>query len=144
MRQTTIALLIAIAACGGSDTSSTAPKSVAGTYALVTYQGSVPPVVLLDDPASSLKIEVLTGTFNIGVGAGSGYSTTTGLRTTDHGVVTASSFTCTGTFVLGGNKLAFTEVQSGQYCGGNFVANWDGSDALTFTFKNGDVATFRR
>jgi hypothetical protein len=141
MRQTTIAFLIAIAACGGPDTS-TAPRAVAGTYALVTYRGSAVPVVVSDNAASSLKVEISRGTFNIG--AGPTYSSLTEIRMTDHGVVTTSSFTCTGSYVLGRNKLAFSEVQSGQYCGGNFVADWDGSDALTVAFKNGDAATYRR
>jgi hypothetical protein len=140
MRQSTIAFLIAIAACGGSDTS-TAPKTVAGTYALVTYKGSTPPVVAFADPPNSLTIEILTGTFNL---AGLTYSTLSNIRTTDHGVVTTSSYTCTGSYVAGGNKLAFTEVVSGQYCGGNFAADWDGSDALTFSFKNGDLAVYKR
>lgn len=141
MRQSTIAFLIALAACGGSDTS-TAPKTVAGTYALVTYKGSTPPVVVFEDLANSLKIEIAGGTFSIG--AGGTYSTLSNLKTTDHGVVTTSSYTCTGSYVLGGTKLAFTEVVSGQYCGGTFVGDWDGSDALTFTFKNGDTAAYKR
>ena len=141
MRQSAIAILIAIAACGGSDTS-TAPKVVAGTWTLTTYKGSAPPVVVTDNPTANLKIEIMNGTFNIGANAT--YSAVTSIRTTDNGVVTTSSFTCTGSYVLGANILAFTEVVSGQYCGGNFVADWDGSDALTFHFKNGDSALFKR
>jgi hypothetical protein len=142
MRQSAIALLIAIAACGGSSDTPTATKTVTGTYALATYKGSAPPVVVLDDPANSLKIEIVSGTFSITEGRT--YSSVNGIRTTNRGVVTTSSYTCTGSYVFGGTTLAFTEVDNGQYCGGNFVASWDGGDALTFAFKNGDSAVFRR
>jgi hypothetical protein len=142
MRQSAIAFLIAIAACGGSDTS-TAPaaKTVVGSYALVTYKGSAPPVVALEDPANSLKIEILGSTFIIG---GTTYSTAINIRTTDHGVVTTSSYTCTGSYVFGQNILAFTEVESGQFCGGTYVANWDAGDTLTFHFKNGESGVYKR
>ena len=141
MRQSIIAFVIAIAACGGSDTSP-APITVAGSWVLATYKGSTPPVVVSDDAVNSLKIEIISGNFNMSTSLT--YSAVGGIRTTDHGVVTTSTFTCTGSYVVGGNNLAFTEVVSGQYCGGNFAATWDGNNALTFAFKNGDSAVFKR
>ena len=141
MRRSTLAFLLVLAGCGGADTI-TAPKGVAGSYALATYKGSPLPVVVLSDPANNLQIEILSGTFDLN---GNGkYASVTGLRTTDKGVVTTSSFSCSGTYLAGGNNVVFTEAESGQYCGGNFAATWDGSNELAFVFKNGDAAVFRR
>ena len=141
MRRSTLAVLLVLAGCGGADTF-TAPKGVAGSYALATYKGSPLPVVVLSDPANNLQIEILSGTFDLN---GNGkYASVTGLRTTDKGVVTTSSFSCSGTYLAGGNNVVFTEAESGQYCGGNFAATWDGSNELAFVFKNGDAAVFRR
>jgi hypothetical protein len=145
MRASTIAVLLALAACGGADggaDASTGPKGVAGSYALATYNGSPPPIVVLSEPANNLQIEIVSGVFSLnGIGT---YSSVTGLKTTDKGVVTTSSSTCTGTYLANGNVLVFTEPQSGLYCGGNFTATWDGSNQLAFVFPNGAPAVFRR
>lgn len=135
MRRATIAVLLALAACGGAGggaDASTGPKGVAGSYALATYNGSPPPIVVLSEPANNLQIEIVSGVFSLnGIGT---YSSVTGLKTTDKGVVTTSSSTCTGTY----------QPQSGLYCGGNFTATWDGSNQLAFVFPNGAPAVFRR
>jgi hypothetical protein len=141
MRRSTLAVLLVLAGCGGADTF-TAPKGVAGSYALATYKGSPLPVVAFSDAANNLQIEIVSGTFDLN---GNGkYTSVTGLRTTDKGVVTTSSFSCSGTYLASGNNVVFTEPPSGQYCGGNFGAAWNGSNELAFVFPNGDAAVFRR
>jgi hypothetical protein len=142
MRRSTLAVLLVLAGCGGSADAPTAPRGVAGSYALATYKGSPLPVVVLSEPANNLQIEILSGTFDLN---GNGkYVSVTGLRTTDKGVVTTSSFSCSGTYLASGNNVVFAESESGQYCGGNFGAAWNGSNELAFVFPNGDAAVFRR
>jgi hypothetical protein len=142
MRASRLLLFLALVACGGSDTPAAPTKVVSGSYGLATYKGVAPPVVVLTDAANDLQIEIVSGTYDLS--ALKTYTSVTGIRTTEKGVVTTSSFSCSGTYVGGGNTLVFTEPESGQYCGGSFSATWDGSDALTFVFKNGDSAVFRR
>jgi hypothetical protein len=142
MRRSAFAVLLVLAGCGGSADTPTAPRGVAGSYALATYKGSPLPVVVLSDAANSLQIEIVSGTFDLN---GNGkYASVTGLRTTDKGVATTSSFSCAGTYLASGNNVVFTEPEAGQYCGGNFAATWDGGNQLAFVFKNGDAAIFRR
>lgn len=141
MRCSTLAVLLAVAACGGADTS-TAPRGVAGSYALAAYRGSPPPIVVLSQPANDLLIEIVSGAFSLdGIGT---YGSVIGLKTTDGGVVTTWSSSCTGTYLLSGNVIVLTEPRNGPYCGGNYTATWDGTSQLSLVFPNGDPAVFRR
>lgn len=126
------ALLLLAAACGGDDGNDPI-DSIAGTYTLRSVNGQALPAVLYDD--GSYKIEVTGATYVLS--SSGSFTNTFSLRETEAGVVTPSSESYRGTYVVNGSTVTFTDEE------GDVSSATRSGDELTFS-SDGITAVFRR
>ena len=130
-------LLLVLAAAGCGSDKCTAPNRLEGTYTLKTINGTTPPVTLYDDPATGEHADLVSGSMTM-TSSGT-FTAPWSFRITQNGTTGPYSETCTGTFTRTGNHVVMDEVDNGSFCGGQFDADWDGSD----TFTEGNVVYHR-
>jgi len=110
-----LALPLALAACGGSDNSSTGPTlaSVAGTWNLSTVNGAPLPYTISNN--GGLKTEVLSAVTI--VTANGTFNEVQQIRTTFNGQATVTSLPTSGTFSLSGTLVTLNITGSGTLSG---------------------------
>ena len=108
-------LPIALAACGGSDNSSTGPTlaSLSGTWNLQTVNGSPLPATIAS--SGSVKTEILSQVAT--VDANGNFTEVTQTRTTINGEATLTTLPSTGTISLNGNLVTVNVTGSGAGTG---------------------------
>ena len=99
----------ALAACGGGG-DAIGPSTIAGTYTLQTVNGNALPAVLLED--AGYKLEVLSGSYTLN--GDNSYSATASFRETENAVVTPSTESESGTYVVRGSSVTFTDSDGFQ------------------------------
>ena len=134
-------LLVCLAAlgCGGDD--GVGPKTIPGTYALVSINGDNVPATIVQ--VGNDKYEITSGTFTLN--ANGTFSNTHSDRTTEGGNVSTDTWTCTGVWSQSGNSISLVESESTD-CGGEATGEWDGNNTLTIRIVGleGWPAVYRR
>lgn len=118
-------------------------QAVTGSYALISINGILVPVVFSVDQFFILQITAGTLTMN----SNNTFSAAATYQQTPAGGGTATSetITCTGTYAKSGTTVTFTEANSANdACGGVYTATWDGTNTLTVEFDVGVQALFRK
>lgn len=133
------AIAMTLAGCSGD---STGPRAtVVGDYVLISINGSPLPFVLVQIPGYSLRIMSSTLTLN----TNNTFSAAVTYQETEAGQTVTVSETCTGTYSVSGNSVAFSEaIASNTNCGGNYNGSWDGDDRLTVAFDATVQAIYER
>ena len=137
-----VAALAVLPACSDSSGPSQA-QAVTGSYALISINGILVPVVFSVDQFFVLQITggTLTMNSNNTFTAAATYQQTPA----GGGTATSETITCTGTYAMSGTTITFTEANSAnEACGGVYTATWDGTNTLTVNFDVGVEALFRK
>ena len=114
-----IVLSLVVLACGGSDSTSPTPISLAGTWNLSTVNGSALPFTL---QASNPKIELLND--QIIASAGGTFTETFNYRVTGStGQVTTEPGTDSGTWTVNGTAVSFRFASDGSTGTGTVSGN---------------------
>ena len=126
-----IALLGLVGACGGDGGGINDPlQDAAGTYTLKTFNGAAPPIVVFE--TTGYKLEVTSA--NYVLTASGTFTNSATFRETENGVATTSTETLTGTYVLAGTSITFTdtdgEVLTGVLSGNNLQFSEGGMTAV--------------
>lgn len=135
--QFTLALAL-LAGCGGGDKAA-APKTVHGTYPLVSYNGSALPALLIQVPGYKAELTGGTITLNNNGSFTDSYS----IRETEGTTVTNTTYPCGGTWAQSGNTLSLQEAVSAD-CGAQATGSWDGNNTLTLTWDGFDGPVVHR
>ncbi len=123
---------VTVAACGGDD-GITEPENIAGTYVLQTFNGSPPPITILDITGYKLEVTAASYTFT----SSGTYTNSVTLRETEDGVVTTHPpETTAGTYTVNGSAITLTDSE------GSITGTISGN-TLTFT-EDGMTAVFVR
>lgn len=133
----TLALALLVG-CGGGDKAA-APKTVHGTYPLVTFNGSALPAVYVQAPG--YKLEVTAGTITLN--ANGSFTDSYSFRETEGTTVTNTTIPCGGTWAQSGNTLTLQETASAD-CGDTATASWDGNNTLTVNWQGAGVPAVHR
>jgi hypothetical protein len=123
-------VLAVLLACGGGDKAA-APKTMPGTYPLVSYAGSGMPATIVQVPG--YKAELTGGTITLN--ANGSFSNSYSFRETEGTTVTNTTIPCSGTWAQSGNAVALQETVAGD-CGDTGTASWDGNNTLTINWEN--------
>ena len=118
-------------------------QAVAGSYALISVNGILVPVVFSVDQFFILQIAAGTLTMN----SNNTFSAAATFQQTPAGGGTATSetITCTGTYAMSGSTVTFTEASSSNdACGGVYTTTWDGTNSLAVNLDVGVQALFRK
>jgi hypothetical protein len=115
----TVALAIAFVGACGSD-SNTAPtqSSIAGTWALVSVNGTALPVIV---QATNPKVEILSE--QLGITAGGTFTQTGQARLTQGTTVTTQAYADAGTYTLSGTAAVFRFNSDGSSGTGTITGN---------------------
>jgi hypothetical protein len=121
-----LGLGLALGACG-SDSSTEASATIAGTWNLQSVNGSALPFVILQSGAN--KAEILSDVITIS-GTGS-FTQTTTVRTTVNGAATTQSVADAGTYTLSGSAITLrfnsdNSTGTGSWSGNTITATADG------------------
>jgi hypothetical protein len=119
-----VALLIAplLLACG-DDPAGPSATTVAGTYSLRTVNGQPLPFLFVDQPG--LRVEVISDEYMLN--ANGTFTTTITLRETEDTVVTTTSDSYSGQWLIDGNNINLNSVEVGRE-----QASFSNGNTLTF------------
>ena len=137
-----LAALAILPACSDSSGPNQA-QALTGSYALISVNGILVPVLFSVDQFFILQIAAGTLTMN----SNNTFSAAATYQQTPVGGGTATSetITCTGTYSRSGDTVTFTEANSANdACGGVYTATWDGTNTLTVNLDVGVQALFRK
>lgn len=136
-RLCTLALAAVVLGCGDSSN----PKSIAGSYPLVSINGHNVPTVAYQETGYTL--EVLSG--NVVINANGTFADTYTIReTVDATVYPPETIACNGTWTRSGNNLILQETAT-NVCGDDASATWDGNNTITIDWASlGIPAVHRR
>lgn len=136
---TAVLALTLLAGCGGDKPGG--PKTLPGTYPLVSFDGRNLPAVVFQ--SGTFKAEVTAGT--ITMNANGTFSDSYSFRETDDGTVTNTTIPCSGTWAQSGNTIALEETASGSGdCGSVGSGSWDGNNTLTIEWNGAGGAVVHR
>lgn len=127
-RWAVVVLALVLAACGSD--ASTAPTTVAGTWALQTINAAPLPFVVAQSGAD--KAEVLADTLKLSA-AGSAIESTT-IRTTLNGVVNTQTLADTGSYTVNGSAVTLLSTTEGSALMGTWSGNTITASVEGFTF----------
>jgi hypothetical protein len=111
--------LVALVACGGSDSATAPANSIAGVWSLTTINGAVLPYVV--DQAGADKVE-LTADVVTFAAAGT-FTHTSTARTTVSGQATTSSIADAGTYTVSGTTVTIRSNSDGSTSTGTWAVN---------------------
>ena len=130
------ALIIAPAliACGDDDPSGPSAATVAGAYTLRTVNGQALPFVFINQP--TLRVEVISDEYLLNENGT--FTTTITLRETEDTVVTMTSDSYSGQWLVSGNNVNLNSVEVGRE-----QASFSNGNTLTFAL-NGVTLVYRK
>lgn len=141
MRKATFALLLGtlcLAACEGN--SNVIVVTTLPRFVLRTVNGVALPAVVFDSVSRGLRLEALSGTFDLNTD--NTFTSITQFRQTSAGVATTRTATCTGTFTTAGTTVTFTGTQVTADCASTFAGVL--VDNTLTTFIRGATALYSR
>jgi hypothetical protein len=120
-----VVLLVAplIFGCSDDDPAGPSAASVAGTYSLRTVNGQALPFLFVDQPG--LRVEVISDQYMLN--ANGTFTTTITLRETEDTVVTTTSDSYSGQWLIDGNNINLTSAEVGRE-----QASFSNGNTLTF------------
>ncbi|HEX2781358.1 MAG TPA: hypothetical protein VHM30_17785 [Gemmatimonadaceae bacterium] len=135
-RLCTLALAAVVLGCGDSSS----PKSIAGSYPLVSVDGHSVPTIAIQETGYTL--EVLSG--NVTINANGTFADTYTIRETLNATTfPPATIACNGTWTRSGNDLILEETAT-NVCGDYGSATWDGNNTITIDWQSLGVPVVHR